>query len=112
MTSPRMIAVWGEAFPIPVPADGADHQLINTECKMIGWSLRETTGAAAAVAQLFSGGGTGGVQAAEIPFATGDGQPFGIPDGGLVCNGGLFLHMVSGTIRGAVWVRVRERVEE
>lgn len=98
---------YGDAFAIPVPADGTSRLLISQAVKVIGWSLRETTGAAAAVVQLFSGGGAGGTQIAELSFATGEDRTHTIPNGGLLVNAGLFLAVVAGTVRGAVWVRAR-----
>ena len=57
----------------------------------MGWSFIETTGAAAATLELFDGSSTGGAT--------------------IAVRVSLFLNVISGSIRGAVWVVPAERLE-
>lgn len=98
---------YGRAFPVQVPGNGAATILITEEVLLVGWSIRETTGAASAVFQLFSGTTTGGLQVAEIGLGPGLDSTPPIPYGGINCYNGLMINPVSGTVRGAVWVRTR-----
>lgn len=98
----------GVPYAVPVPADGADHILSGRACRVIGWSLRESTGTANAVVRLFNGTTNNGEQVAEIGMGAGMSDHADIAEGGLWCNAGLFLNVVSGQVRGAVWIRESE----
>jgi hypothetical protein len=75
---------------------------------LTGWSLRETSLNPATV-DLYSGGSTGGALVASFTIAAGGSSVIAIPDGGVLCDAGLYIEVVSGTVTGAVWVRFPAR---
>lgn len=56
----------GSVIAVPVPTTTVSQQLVGRNVYVMGWSFRETTGGAAAVAELFDGSGSGGVLAGCI----------------------------------------------
>ena len=91
---------------IPVPTTTTDTQLTSRPCLLVGWSLRETTAAAVAAVQLFSGGSTGGVLVGEQALASGGTGNHQVAPDGVLCEGGLFLDVLSGSVAGVVYVRI------
>lgn len=84
----------------------ADLQVTTRPCLLMGWSLRETTGSAAAAAELFNGSTTGGSRAGEQALASGGSGGQVCPDDGVWCDSGLLIHVVSGSLTGSVWLKV------
>lgn len=95
-----------QAVSIDIPATAADKALTNRPCLLFGWSLRETTGAGTAAAEFFNGGSAAAPRVGEQALASAGtgGQGPGGP--GIFCDGGLFLHVVSGTLAGCVYVKL------
>lgn len=71
-------------------------------CRLLGWSVRETSGAAAFQAQLTSGSKT----IAEIGSASGLTDTKSVPLNGVRCPSGISVAGISGAWSGAVWVAV------
>lgn len=86
--------------PITVATTTVGGPLVPGGCRLAGWSLIETTGAAGAVALLMSG--TNVIAAISLPAGGMSAHSMGIP--GAHVAGDLTLHMVSGSIQGAVYV--------
>ena len=61
----------GDPIAVPVPATTAGVQILGRDCYLLGWSFRETTGTAPAVAELFDGTSTGGAFLAAIDLTGG-----------------------------------------
>lgn len=95
---------WLAPRPIPLPALAVDAVLSAQGVRLVGWSLRETSLNPATV-DLYTGGGTNGTRVASLTIAAGGSSVIAIPDGGVLCESGLFIEIVSGTLTGAVWVR-------
>lgn len=100
---------YGPPYPISVPliVGPATQQLIAGPGAFAGWSIIETTGAQPATVELYDGFDTGAqlfmvfnvqVGASTQPSIMTDGMPF---------TEGLFLNVVTGSIRGVVYVRSR-----
>lgn len=79
-------------------------QVVGNACIFGGWSVRETAGAAAVV-ELYSGTGTSTPFLAGISLAANGAETDPAPDEGILCEGGIFLNVVSGTVRVSVWAR-------
>lgn len=92
--------------PRPFVATGSDFVLVSRPCMLAGWSFRETTGAATATAELYDGSNTTGRVAAEQQVASGGTASQMIFSDGLFCEGGVFMHFVSGSLVGCIYVRV------
>lgn len=65
-TSPELEIRGRPTIAINVPATAAGVRLTTRDCLLVGWSLRETTGAAPALVELIDGGDTTGSPVAEI----------------------------------------------
>ena len=89
--------------PLPVPADSADHQLTTAAGALFGYSLRETTGAAAATVEVIDGGDNNARVLAEVVLGAGGSESVWMGPVGIEVGSGVRVHVVSGTVKGAVW---------
>lgn len=90
---------------IPIPTITADTTLSSRPGLLVGWSLRETTGAATAVAEFIGAAGATAPVVGEQQLASGASGSFMVaPDGGY-CPAGLSIHVVSGSVRGVAYYR-------
>jgi len=69
-----------------------------------GWSVIETTGAAPATVELWDGSATGGATVALITLAAGAALTNPLPGHGVLITSNLFLNVIAGSVRGAIWV--------
>jgi len=70
---------------------------------LMGWSLRETAGAAAYV-EIRVGSATGKI-IGEIAFTANADRTKWFGPNGVASEGQLWVEIVSGTVAGAVWIR-------
>lgn len=92
--------------PLPTGTINASKSLLNMACILTGFSFREAAGTPAlAQLELFDGAdNTGGLVSAIAIAASGSVQ-VGQGIEGVICQQGLFLSMIAGTVRGSVWAR-------
>jgi len=90
---------------LPVVTIAATKQLLTIPCIVAGWSIIEQAGAAA-VWDLFDGDDNTGQLVGSLGFAAGAMSVVGPGPDGPYCRIGLTLARVSGTIRGAIWVKI------
>lgn len=88
----------------PIPTTTAGYLLVAGASLLAGWSFIETTGGAPAELALYDGAGTNGALIADIALAAGESTRDLIPAPGLAVHTSLYLDVVSGSIRGAVWL--------
>lgn len=93
-------------IPLPIPTTNADKPLTTRACILCGWSLRETTGGATATVEFEAAQGTQGPPVGEQQMASGGTGSQVLPDEGVLCEGGVFLHVTSGSVTGCIWVRL------
>lgn len=95
---------WWAPTTLPILTTAASVALIGRECRVYGFSLIETTGAAPANVQIFDGAGPGGSDAIEIALTAGQSTRdwYGAP--GLRFQTGAYLNVLAGSVRGALWV--------
>lgn len=94
---------WGEESAISVPTTAAGGMLIPGGARLTGWSFLETTGAAAASFTITSGGNIIATGAMGAGLAT----TSHLGDNGVSCPQDITLHVVSGSIQGAVYAKAR-----
>lgn len=88
---------------------GASGLVVGSATLLVGWSVRETSGAAGAVVEIRDGSAAGElVGASSLPAGTSDTVWAG--DRGVGVQGGLFVVLVSGAVSGALWAIPVERV--
>lgn len=92
------------ARTVPVPAGAASQLLVAGASIVTGWSWTETTGGASAELALYDGNGNNGALIADITLTQGESTRDLIALTGIGIRTGLYLDVVSGSIRGAVWV--------
>jgi hypothetical protein len=89
----------GAAITVTVPAVGG--AAAHNSVVVYGTDSASVT----AVVELFSGGSAGGSLLASIAIAPGASSTQSLLADKLPFLGGLFLHVVSGSVKGTVWVR-------
>lgn len=92
---------WGELQVISLPSPAVSNQLIAGKTRLVGWSLRETTGAAAASVNFTSGGNV----IATAALASGTSDNHYPPGGGIVASSDISIAILAGSVTGAVYVR-------
>lgn len=100
------------ARTIPIATTTTDLTVIGGASVLFGWTWIETTGSAVANVELYDGSGTNG--ALIVPVALNSGEStrdlWGHP--GLGVQTGLFLHVVSGSVKGSLWIVPGEVYDE
>ena len=90
--------------PIPSASPAVSASLTTRPCLFFGWSVRETAGAAATV-ELYDGSNATGRFVAAIALAANGAETDPGPDGGLLCESGLYLNVVSGSAKVSAWLK-------
>lgn len=90
---------------LPVLTLAATKQLLTMPCIVAGWAIIEQAGAAA-VWDLYDGDDNTGQLVGSLGFAAGGMSVVGPGPDGPYCKIGLTLARISGTLRGAIWVKI------
>lgn len=88
---------------LPVVATSADVQLLTGLFVLRGWSFAESTGSAAVTFELYDGTDETYPLVAAFGLAQATGTSLAIPGNGVIIRTGLFVEMLSGSVKGAVW---------
>lgn len=78
-------------------------QVIGGMALLRGWSFREDNGGAPAALDIYDGTSTDGTLVATITLTAGQSTRDPVPDSGIACPAGIFVNVIAGTIRGAIW---------
>lgn len=93
------------ARPIPFTATLSTNTVIlGPACLLVGYSIRETAGAAATV-EFYSGADNTGELVAQSALAANGFDTQVISEEGVLCDGGLAVRGVLGTVKGTAWVK-------
>lgn len=97
-----------EFAPVTVAATPAGQSAtpLTGGCRLGGWSLVESTGAAAATAELRDGAQSGGDVVAEISLGIGQAESKVTPGKGIKISSALTLVVLTGSVRGSLWVNL------
>jgi hypothetical protein len=100
---------YADSYPISVPliVGPATQQLIQGDGRFCGWALIEPSGAAAAVVELYDGMDTRAQLFTVFTVPLSGSTPTSISHEGIGFREGLLLNVISGQVRGVVWVRAR-----
>lgn len=90
---------------IPIPTITGDTPLSTRPGLLVGWSLRETTGSAAAAAEFIGAGSGTAPVVGESQMASGTADTKQVAPDGAYCPSGLSIHVVSGSLRGTAYYR-------
>lgn len=91
-------------LPFPVPATAASQNLSGVSALLMGWTWRETTGAAAADIDILDGNDANGAVVATINLNSGQSCRENAPGRGIYLQAGPFLRVNAGTVRGSLWI--------
>lgn len=75
----------------------ADEQLLTGSGQLIYWNMRETTGSAGAVVELYDGSGANAQRICSIGMGNGVSDTHDFADGGIPVERGVFKHVVTGS---------------
>lgn len=93
------------ARPVAVPvltATGAP--VFSGDCILTGWSFVETTGTGTAVVEIYDGNSAVGTLVACINLQASESTRDLMSKWGLEMRVGTFVNVVSGTVKGSLWV--------
>lgn len=90
-------------LPVSIPL-GQSGVVVNGAALLYGWSLRESTGAAGAQLDIIDGGDATGQLVATITLTAGESTSDYLAGIGILCRRGVYVHAVSGSVAGAVWI--------
>lgn len=76
--------------------------IVSAPCRLLGWSLVETSGAAAAAVEFHSAQ----TRVGEATMAASTADTEGMPNPGVECPQGISLTAVSGAFKGCVYVAI------
>lgn len=102
------VAEWiirGPVKPVPIGTKTAGSSILSTAADLIGWSLKETTGAAAATVNIYNGTSNKGTLVAALAIPSGSTDRYSLDMFGVYCDSGIYLDVVSGSVTGSVWAR-------
>ncbi len=83
----------------------AASRIVNSRrCILVGWALIEATGAASAEVDFRDGQDATGSMLAPVALSPGQSVRDTLPPGGVAADAGLFAQVVSGSVRGTVYM--------
>ncbi len=104
MTTPDLVIASGRTYrPESVTALTGTLQLYGRGCLLGGWSVKETTGAAAATVQLFAGADNRDQLVADINLLASESVRDVAPGDGIECDGGVAAVVTAGSVTVVVW---------
>ena len=89
---------------LTIPVTTVDLPLISGRVLVKGFTLRETTGTAAAAAQFLDGTAEGGDPFIECSLGINESVRDWFTEAGILIQSGVFLDVDSGSVQGSVWV--------
>lgn len=98
------LTAWPAAQAINLGQGGTGGQAITRSGFLLGWSVRETSGAAAAVVVLHDGTDKSGQMLANIALASAGADHESLAPPGVLFRAGLYAEVVSGAANGVAWV--------
>lgn len=96
---------WGAPHALSYAALAADVLAFGRECRLVGWSARETAGAVAAFTFYDSGTDGQGEIVGSIALIANASDTQWLGDSGVTCRNGLFIEVESGQANLTLWIR-------
>lgn len=76
------------------------------QARLMGWCLIETTGSAAASLDMYDGGDSSGQLIGPISLTASQSTRDWLSGEGIRLRRGLFVNVLSGSVRGVFWLRL------
>ena len=100
-----LAAAAGLSWPMVEPQDANSTGIVASgQLLVAAFSFRETTGSFSAALDLFDGFGVNGQFLGTVSLTPGQSIRDRLPGPGVHCESGLFMNLITGAVRGAVWV--------
>lgn len=96
-------------YTLPFGVTTLSINLVGRAALLLGYTIRETTGAAAADIDILDGNDFNGAVVATVTLLAGQSLRDNMPGDGIYCQSGPFLRINSGSVRGALWTVDVER---
>lgn len=93
-------------IPISIPATTAGATFALGPVRLMGWALKENTGAASAAFELYDGNDTTGQSLTPVNLVANESIRDWFGATGVLCERGLFINVTSGTVRGTLFVKL------
>lgn len=91
-------------LPLSFPATTTGAVVVAGDVVLFWWSFTESTGAASAQLQVIDGADATGQELATITLQANESVREGVGNRGLYCTRGVFVRVLSGSVRGTVGV--------
>lgn len=102
--APVIAGVPSRLYRVSWAAGASSGPLVQRAHALLYWSIRETTGTAAAALRLLDSTGAGGDIIATIALPAGQSSVEGLGPWGIPCAAGVYLDVVSGACEGSILV--------
>lgn len=97
------LTAWPAAQAMNLGQGGTGGQAITRSGFLLGWSVRETSGSAAAVVVLHDGTDNSGQMLANIALVSAGDSHESLAPPGVLFKAGLYAEVVSGAVKGVAW---------
>lgn len=91
--------------PYPFTLNAAGEPITQRFAELMGYSMIESTGAAAATVNIYNGADASGQLVATIALASGASTTKHFGDLGVECDTGLYVDVATGSVKGSIWFR-------
>lgn len=91
---------------VSMPATVAGNTFTMGPVRLMGWSLKETTGAATAAFELYDGNDVTGQSLAPVTLQANESIRDWFGATGIICERGLFINVTSGSVRGTLFMKL------
>lgn len=92
--------------PISVGATTTTAQWFTGPARLMGWALRESTGAATAACDIYDGNDATAQVAIPFTFLANESVRDWLGPNGVLITRGAFLNVLAGSVRGALFVEL------
>jgi hypothetical protein len=98
------------AQPTTILTTTTSRQIVSGACVIVGWSFVEPTNAAPAAFELWDGTSAAGDIITTITLVTNESTRDLVGVQGLLVENGVYLSVLSGTVRGSLWFVTVDRL--
>jgi hypothetical protein len=89
---------------VPFGTITTDTPAISGPCRLYGWAIKESTGAAPAQFVIRDGGDQNSTMIAPINLLANESRSDTTHNDGILCTQGVLIDVIAGSIAGAIWV--------
>lgn len=91
------------ATPVSIPVTTTSQNVETRSVRLMGYSFKESTGAATAQIAILDGGSVAGSPVVFIDLIANESTRDWFGPGGILIKSGLFLQVIAGSVTGVIW---------